>query len=65
MDQTEIEDVIVHKLARRMYLRYCEANGKRPFRQPGYAPPWALDYAEVAVDFLGYDEDMVPAVVPA
>lgn len=60
MTDKELEDQIIRQLGRRMYLRWCQATDKKPHRQPHYVPPWALDYAEVAIDFLGYPEDMVP-----
>lgn len=69
------EDKLIRALARLMYLVYCERAGKRPHRD-GYVPGWALDYAECALDVLGYDDDaparvgeavdrVMRAVVPA
>lgn len=49
---------VTERLARRMYLRYCQEAGRRPFRRQ-YAPPWAKDYAAVAVSLLGYDDDSI------
>lgn len=54
MDQEE--EWVTGRLARRMYLRYCEENQRRPFRKE-YAPPWAYDYAQLAVTLLGYDDE--------
>ena len=45
-------------LARAMYLRYCEHKGFQP--SPGaYADPGSWDYAKVAVDALGYDQNAI------
>lgn len=49
-------DAVVRHLARRFYDAYCDVNGRRPYRD-GYVPAWALDYAEIAVDVLGFDDD--------
>lgn len=58
-------NAVVRHLARLMYLAYCRRKGDTPYRD-GYVPAWALDYAEVAVGFLGYEDDvLVPDVVPA
>lgn len=62
---TEQDRAVVRHLARLMYLAYCRRKGDTPYRD-GYVPAWALDYAEVAVNFLGYEDDvLVPDVVPA
>jgi len=59
------DQAVVRHLARLMYLAYCRKRGESPFRE-GYVPAWALDYAEVAVDFLGYEDDVLSRdVVPA
>ena len=57
VDENE-EQWVTDRLARRMYLRYCQENQRRPFRKE-YAPPWARDYANLAVMLLGYDEDSI------
>jgi hypothetical protein len=52
------EQWVTDRLARRMYLRYCQGHDRRPFRK-NYAPPWAKDYARVAVSLLGYDDESI------
>lgn len=47
---------VVRQLARRIYTAYCEHNKTTPFRGH-YAPAWAIEYAEISVDSLGYDEE--------
>lgn len=60
---TDDEDgAVVRHLARLMYLAYCRRKGDTPYRN-GYVPAWALDYAEVAVEFLGYDDSTASAVM--
>lgn len=54
-------DAVVHFLARKFYNAYCDVHGRRPYRD-GYVPAWALDYAEIAVEVLGFDDDVVQAV---
>jgi hypothetical protein len=49
------EEWIIRQLARRIYLAYCEHNNTTPFRGD-YAPAWAIEYAEIAVETLGYDD---------
>ena len=45
-------------LARAMYLRWCEHKGFDP--KPGmYADAGSMDYARVAVDILGYDQNAI------
>lgn len=45
-------------LARAMYLRWCEHKGFNP--KPGmYADAGSMDYARVAVDILGYDQNAI------
>lgn len=45
-------------LARAMYLRWCEHKGFDP--RPGmYADAGSMDYATVAVDILGYDDQAI------
>jgi hypothetical protein len=58
------EQWVTDRLARRMYLRYCEEHDRRPFRRQ-YAPPWAKDYASVAVSVLGYDDEAVRRLADA
>jgi hypothetical protein len=63
----KLDDVVEARLARKFYEKYCEAAGKKAYRDP-YVPPWALDYAAVAVEMLGYDAAELQALgigVPA
>ena len=52
------EDTVVRLLARVLYLQYCRVKGFAPNRNP-YVPAWAIDYARVSVDQLGWDEESV------
>jgi hypothetical protein len=52
------EQAVIERLADRIYASFCETQGKARWRA-GYRPQWALEYAEVAVEFLGIPEDMV------
>ncbi len=45
-------------LARAMYLRWCEHKGFDP-RAGMYADAGSMDYARVAVDILGYDQNAI------
>lgn len=49
-------DLAVHTLARRLYLHYCQVRDFSPHASP-YTPPWALDYARLAVKAYGFDQD--------
>jgi hypothetical protein len=55
----DAEDAYVTSLvARAMYLRWCEHKGFNP--KPGmYADAGSMDYARVAVDILGYDQNAI------
>lgn len=46
----------VSALARKFYLFYCEEKSFEPYASP-WAPRWAMDYARIAVDALGFDTD--------
>lgn len=50
---------VIDLLARIMYAHYCERRGTSVFQRKSgkYVPAWARDYAAVAVDWLGFDED--------
>lgn len=52
------------RLARRMYLAYCAENNRQPHRKQ-YAPKWARQYADIALDALGYDDAVFTALDPA
>ena len=43
-------------LARKLYLHYCEEKkfNARPYP---WSPLWAMEYAQIAVDAYGFDED--------
>ena len=49
------EDDVVRRLAHVFYVSYCRQKGTRPAKN-GYLPPWALDYAILAVEALGFDD---------
>lgn len=49
-------DRAVGALARRLYMHYCEEKNFDPYPAP-WAPRWAMDYARIAVDALGFDTD--------
>ena len=49
-------EYVVSKIAQRIHLKYLDSTGKEPWKN-GKAAPWAYEYAEVAVDILGWDED--------
>ncbi len=53
---------VVAGLARLLYMVYCERKNFAPNPAP-YVPAWALDYARVAVVWLGYDELAADAIV--
>ncbi len=48
---------VIEALADRMYAQFCDTRGTERWRA-GYRPAWALDYAEVAVEYLGIPEDL-------
>lgn len=51
---------VQRELARQFYLSYCMTNDHDPSTRPsGYAPNWAHEYASIAVDILGYDDDTI------
>jgi hypothetical protein len=51
---------VVTRLAREFYVRFCEKKGEQPtMYPPDYSPRWAQDYANTAIDFLGYDDDVL------
>jgi hypothetical protein len=50
------EMMVQQMLARAMYLRWCSYKKVDP--RPGmYADAGSLDYAGVAIDLLGYDDE--------
>ena len=53
------EEVIVQQmLARAMYLSWCKYKKVEP-RAGMYADAGSLDYASVAIDMLGYDDEAI------
>lgn len=53
------EEVIVQQmLARAMYLRWCAFKQVKP-KSGMYADAGSLDYAAVAIDMLGYDDEAI------
>jgi len=48
------ESHVIHMLAREMYLRFCEHKAFTPRAAP-YADAGCIDYASIAVKFLGWD----------
>lgn len=55
MTNQELDAVVQEAMARRLYLSYCEMRGAKPWKN---TPHWAKEYAVIAVDFLGYDDDL-------
>jgi hypothetical protein len=54
-----IEDLYVKQLlARIMYLQWCKYKGYTPRTFP-YVDAGSRDYAGIAVDTLGYDDDSI------
>jgi hypothetical protein len=51
----EMDEKAVALLARRLYLHYAAEKKWDPYPAP-WAPRWAMDYARIAVDSYGYDE---------
>lgn len=57
MNRDVIErEYVVSKVAQGIHKRYLETTGREPWKG-GKASPWAFEYAEVAVDLLGWDDD--------
>lgn len=56
MADKEMDEAAVALLARRLYLHYASEKGWEPYAPP-WAPRWAMDYARIAVDAYGYDEE--------
>lgn len=50
-------DQAVHYLARQFYLELCRVRNFERIDPPPYAPRWATEYANIAVSYLGYDDD--------
>jgi hypothetical protein len=57
LDMTEDQQVEYY-LARKFYLRLMKHRGKEPLPAP-FAPEWAYEYAAIAHEALGHDEDAI------
>jgi len=55
MADKEMDEVAIGLLARRLYLHYAQEKDWEPYPPP-WAPRWAMDYARIAVESYGYDE---------
>lgn len=51
-----MDQLAVQGLGRLLYLQYCEHRNFDPKPVP-YVPGWAVDYARVSIEVLGFDED--------
>lgn len=59
MSVTTNEDTqVIGALARVFYIDYCTNGNLEPNPAP-YVPRWAVSYARLAVDALGYDDEAV------
>lgn len=56
INEEMMDQLAVQGLGRVLYLHYCEHRKFDPKPVP-YVPGWAVDYARVAIDVLGFDED--------
>ena len=52
------ETQVQYMLARVLYERFCEFKKFTPRDEP-YVDPAMLDYASIAVDMLGYDQNSI------
>lgn len=54
------EQEIVHMLARAMYVQFSESKfANKPMTPPPFCPEWAYGYADLALRYLGHDEDTI------
>lgn len=53
-------EIVVNLLARKMYQQHCEHKGWEPRKR---VDNWCLEYADLAVDFLGFNPDEIPELV--
>jgi hypothetical protein len=51
-------EFVVSRLAKRIHEKYLDSTGKDAWRH-GKASAWAYEYAELAVDVLGWDDDVL------
>lgn len=56
IDDEMMQQLAVQGVGRLIYLQYCGHKHFDPKPLP-YVPGWAVDYARVAVDALGFDDD--------
>lgn len=54
MDKQTGEAVVA--LARKLYLHYCAEKKFNPRPYP-WSPLWAMEYAQIAINAYGFDED--------
>lgn len=59
MSEDQVDGMVRRAMARRIYLSYCASRGSKPWKK---TPEWAYEYADVAVDFLGYGDDVADMV---
>jgi len=50
------DQLAVLALGRLMYEKYCDHN-RFDGKPAPYVPGWATDYARIAIDAFGYDDD--------
>lgn len=50
-------DQAIAALARKFYLHHAQHKGWENPQPYPWAPLWAIDYARIAVDTFGFDED--------
>lgn len=50
-------DQAVHYLARQFYLEFCRVRDFPRVDPPPFTPRWANEYANIAVSYLGYDDE--------
>lgn len=55
--RTPTEAEVIHALARRFYLDYSNRKGWIPHPYP-YCDPASIRYAEIAVAYLGFEDDV-------
>jgi hypothetical protein len=51
-------EYVVSRLAHALHEKYLESTGREPWRVNKPAG-WAFEYAEVAVDALGWDDEAI------
>lgn len=58
---TRNDQKAVSLLARMLYHYYCKEKGFTPYAPP-WVPRWAIDYAELAVQYYGYTDEAVDEI---